>query len=86
MTTKPMKPKELKAIIEGWEETQNGLARFLELSDGRTLRRWLEDTDSEGHRDIPPTAAKFLRYMIAAGLTPADVDAALAKAEARAKR
>lgn len=51
--------------------SQLGAARLLGV-DGRTVRRWIS-----GERDVPEPAARFLRYMIRAGVTPDEVMKAL---------
>ena len=54
-----MTPEEFRKIIEKLGLSQIAAARLLGV-DARTSRRW-----ASGERDIPPPAARFLRYLIA---------------------
>jgi DNA-binding transcriptional regulator YiaG len=47
--------------------SQVGAARLLGV-DGRTVRRWIK-----GDREIPAPAARFLIYLVAAEISPAEV-------------
>jgi DNA-binding transcriptional regulator YiaG len=66
-----MSPDEYRAAIERLGLSQVAAARLLGV-DARTSRRW-----ASGERDIPPPAARFLRYLIAARKTGAQAMRAL---------
>lgn len=51
--------------------TQAGAARLLGV-DARTSRKW-----ANGEREVPPTAARFLRFLQSAGIKPDEVMKAL---------
>lgn len=56
---------EYRAILAALELTQTGAARLLGINP-RTSRRW-----ALGEQDITETAARFLRLLVAAKITPA---------------
>jgi DNA-binding transcriptional regulator YiaG len=68
-------PRQFKKAIETLGLTQNGAARFLGVDD-RTVRRWVS-TDPDDQRGIPNPVANFLNFLIAAKITPDEVEAAL---------
>lgn len=51
---------------------QTDAAKFLEIG-GRTVRDY-----ASGAREVPAPVAKFLRFLVSAGVSPAEVDAAIA--------
>lgn len=73
MSKERMTPEEYRMLIADRGMTQNGAARFFGVSE-LTGRRWC----ALGGEGPTPTAAKFLRYMVAKNLKPAQVDKALA--------
>jgi DNA-binding transcriptional regulator YiaG len=58
-----MTPEQYRAAIEQLGLSQVAAAKLLGV-DERTSRRW-----ANGERDVPPPAARFLRYLIATGKT-----------------
>lgn len=56
-----MTPDEYRVTIATLGLSQLAAARLLGVDD-RTSRRW-----ANGERDIPPPAARFLRYLLATG-------------------
>lgn len=56
-----MTPDEYRSVIDKLGLSQLAAARLLGVDD-RTSRRW-----ANGERDIPPPAARFLRYLVATG-------------------
>ena len=71
-TADAMSPDEYRTTIEALALTQAGAARLLGV-DGRTSRKW-----AAGDREVPPTAARFLRFLLAAKISPDEVMKALA--------
>jgi hypothetical protein len=68
-----MTANQYKAAIDRLGLTQVGAARFLGV-DERTSRRWIAD-----ERPVPEPVARFLRFMIAAKVTPEEVEKALSR-------
>ena len=66
-----MTPTQYKATISRLDLTQVGAARFLGV-DERTSRRWIA-----GERPIPEPVSRFLRFLVAAKITPDQVESAL---------
>ena len=66
-----MTPDDLTATLDLLGLDHLGAARLLGVTD-RAVRMWIS-----GDRGVPPTAARFLRYMVAKGVAPADVLAVL---------
>jgi hypothetical protein len=64
-------PNQYKSAIDRLGLSQVGAARFLGVDD-RTSRRWIS-----GERDVPEPVSRFLRYLIAAKVTPDEVEAIL---------
>jgi DNA-binding transcriptional regulator YiaG len=58
-----MTPDQYRDAIEQLGLSQVAAAKLLGV-DERTSRRW-----ANGERDVPPPAARFLRYLIATGKT-----------------
>jgi len=63
-----MTAKQYRAAIAALGLSQVGAARFLGV-DGRTSRRWIA-----GERPVPEPVSRFLRYMVAAKVTPEQVE------------
>jgi DNA-binding transcriptional regulator YiaG len=55
---------EYRDLLTALGLTQAGAARLLGV-DERTSRRW-----AAGERDIPPPAARFLRFLLEAKISP----------------
>lgn len=66
-----MTPQEYRATIAALGLTQVGAARFLGVND-RTSRRWIA-----GERAVDEPIARFLRYLIAAKISPEEVERVL---------
>lgn len=62
-----MTPPEYRAALTALGLSQLAAGRLLGV-DARTSRRW-----ALGEREVPPPAARFLRYLIATKANPADV-------------
>ena len=62
-----MTPTELRELLAALGLSQSEAARLLGVHD-RTPRRW-----TAGELDIPPTAQRLLKLMLALKLTPAKV-------------
>jgi DNA-binding transcriptional regulator YiaG len=75
----PMTATEFDAVIDRLGLSQVAAARLLGFNE-RTVRRW-----ALGETPIPDVAARFLRYLVQAGVAPETVIATLA-AEANARR
>ena len=69
-----MTPDEYRDALASLGLSQSGAARLLGV-DARTSRRWVS-----GERDIPEIAARFLRFLIAAEITPDEVTEMLSRA------
>lgn len=69
-----MTKDEYRAALEALGLTQAGGARLLGV-DARTSRKW-----ATGERELPPTAARFLRFLMAAQIKPEAVLQALGEA------
>ena len=67
-----MTPAEYRAALANLGLTQVGAARFLGVGD-KTSRNW-----ASGRSEVPPPVARFLRFLIAAKVTPDEVTRALA--------
>lgn len=67
-----MTPAQYKAAIARLKLSQAGAASLLGVNE-RTSRRWIA-----GDREVPAPVARFLRYLIAAKVSPQDVLDALA--------
>jgi hypothetical protein len=65
-------PAEYRSALAALGLSQVGAARFLGVGE-RTSRNW-----ALGESDIPPPVQRFLRYLIAAGVSPDEVESALA--------
>lgn len=59
-----MTSTEYREVLAALSLTQSGAARLLGV-DARTSRRW-----ANGERDIPPPAERFLRFLLAAKISP----------------
>lgn len=59
-----MTPHEYRNLLAALGLTQAGAARLLGV-DERTSRRW-----ANGERDVPPPAARFLRFLLEAKIPP----------------
>lgn len=68
-----MSSAEYRVCLARMEMTQGAAGKLLGV-DARTSRKW-----ANGEREVPPTAARLLRYLIAAGVTPEEFAAALAR-------
>ncbi|GJD72576.1 helix-turn-helix domain-containing protein [Methylobacterium goesingense] len=66
-TADSMTPEEYRETIGLLGLTQGGAAALLGV-DARTSRKW-----ANREREIPPTAARFLRYLLRAKVRPEDV-------------
>lgn len=75
-TADAMSAAQMREALEALGLTQAGGARLLGV-DGRTVRRWCTE-EGAGAREVPPTVARFLRFLIAARIAPAEVMKALA--------
>lgn len=64
-----MTATELRAALATLGLTQSGGARLLGV-DARTMRRWCAEGDASTARDVPPPVARFLTFLIAAGIKP----------------
>lgn len=58
-----MTPNDYRTAIGSLGLTQAGAAQLLGV-DARTSRKW-----ANGEREVPPTAARFLRLLIAKGIS-----------------
>ncbi len=58
---------EYRDLLAALSLSQAGAARLLGV-DERTSRRW-----ATGERDVPPPAARFLRFLLEAKISPARV-------------
>lgn len=67
-----MTADEYRAALAALDLSQVGAARLLGV-DERTSRRW-----ANGERDVPPPADRFLRFLIARGISAAAVFKTLA--------
>lgn len=72
-TADAMSPDEYRELIGLLGLTQGGAAALLGV-DARTSRKW-----ANAEREIPPTAARFLRFIHHAKIQPCEVMNALAK-------
>lgn len=71
-----MTAAELRSALNALGLTQAGGARLLGV-DARTMRRWCMESGLSA-RVIPQPVSRFLRYLIAAGVSPEEVMRALA--------
>lgn len=62
-----MTPDKYREAIAALGLTQVGAARLLDV-DERTSRRW-----ANGERPIPGTVARFLTFLLSAGIKPDEV-------------
>lgn len=76
-TADAMSAAQMREALDALGLTQAGGARLLGV-DGRTVRRWCTEEGS-GAREVPPTVARFLRFLIAARIEPGEVMHALAE-------
>lgn len=67
-----MSPDDLARVLEQLELSQTAAARLLGV-DERTMRRWIV-----GHYPVSPTAARFLRFLARAKISPITVMETLA--------
>lgn len=75
-TADAMSASQMREALDALGLTQAGGARLLGV-DGRTVRRWCTEEGARA-REVPPTVARFLRFLIAARIEPAEVMKALA--------
>lgn len=66
-----MTPAQYRTAIDRLGLSQRGAARFLGI-DERTSRRYASD-----YGEIPETISKFLRFLVAAKITPEEVEKVL---------
>lgn len=71
-TANAMSPEEYRELIGLLGLTQGGAAALLGV-DARTSRKW-----ANAEREIPPTAARFLRFILRAKVRPEEVMQVLA--------
>lgn len=70
-----MTPEQYRGALQALKLTQGGGAKLLGV-DARTSRKW-----ATGEREVPPTAARFLRFLIAQGIAAGAVHAALGEGD-----
>ncbi|MGG3814226.1 hypothetical protein ABEV34_21640 [Methylorubrum rhodesianum] len=70
-TADAMSAAQMREALEALGLTQAGGARLLGV-DGRTVRRWCTE-EGKGAREVPPTVARFLRFLIGSRIEPAEV-------------
>lgn len=70
-TADAMSGEQYRQALEALDITQGRAAQLLGV-DARTSRKW-----ATGEREVPPTAARFLRLLIILGLSPEKVITAL---------
>lgn len=71
-TADAMTAQEYRDLIGNLGLTQGGAALLLGV-DARTSRKW-----ANAEREVPPTAARFLRFIRGAGISPDEVMKVLA--------
>ncbi|CAO4179561.1 DNA-binding transcriptional regulator YiaG [Methylorubrum populi] len=76
-TADAMSAAQMREALDALGLTQAGGARLLGV-DGRTVRRWCTEEGS-GAREVPPTVARFLRFLIGAKVKPEEVFEVLSK-------
>ncbi|MBA9067185.1 DNA-binding transcriptional regulator YiaG [Methylobacterium sp. RAS18] len=76
-TADAMSAAQMREAMEALGPAQAGGARLLGV-DGRTVRRWCTE-EGPGGREVPPTAARFLRFLIGSGIKPEEVFGVLSK-------
>lgn len=76
-TADAMSAEQMREALAALGLTQAGGARLLGV-DGRTMRRWCAEPGPTA-RDVPPTVARFLRFLVVARIEPDEVMKALAQ-------